>query len=327
MSVFISYRRTDTQQAAGRLADRLIERFGREAVVIDVDTDQVGRDYRTLISDYLEDADLVLALIGPRFMAEGPDGTRRLDQPHDALRLELTHALAREVPVVPVLVDDAELPDPDDLPDDLRDLVFFGSVDLAHHRFDRDYSFLEERVARFLEQAPVSAGPSGTDESPSAAAEKVEREAAEKAAAEKAAAEKAEREAAEKAEREAAEKAAVEKAEREAAEKVERGPAEKAAAETLTRIPAWGWLALAVVIAGLVVGVVILAVTGGSADPTEADIAAGVIACENGDWEACDDLVRWTSGGSVEWNLGATCGRRLSELRPGECVAIAAESG
>ena len=300
MSVFISYRRTDTQQAAGRLADRLIERFGREAVVIDVDTDQVGRDYRTLISEYLEDADLVLALIGPRFMAEGPDGTRRLDQPHDALRLELTHALARDVPVVPVLVDDAELPDPDDLPDDLRDLVFFGSVDLAHHRFDRDYSFLEERVARFLEQAPVSAGPSGTDESPSAAAEKVEREAAEKAA--------------------------VEKAEREAAEKVEREAAEKAAAETLTRIPAWGWLAVAVVIAGLVVGVVVLALTGGSADPTEADIAAGVIACENGDWEACDDLVRWTSGGSVEWNLGATCGRRLSELRPGECVAIA-ESG
>ena len=301
MSVFISYRRTDTQQAAGRLADRLIERFGREAVVIDVDTDQVGRDYRTLISDYLEDADLVLALIGPRFMAEGPDGTRRLDQPHDALRLELTHALARDVPVVPVLVDSAELPDPDDLPDDLRDLVFRGSVDLAHHRFDRDYYFLEERVARFLEQAPVSAGPSGTDESPSAAAEKAEREAAEKAA--------------------------VEKADREAAEKVERGPAEKAAAETLTRIPAWGWLAVAVVIAGLVVGVVVLAVTGGSADPTEADIAAGVIACENSDWEACDDLVRWTSEGSVEWDLGATCGRRLSELRPGECVAIAAESG
>ena len=306
MSVFISYRRTDTQQAAGRLADRLIERFGREAVVIDVDTDQVGRDYRTLISDYLEDADLVLALIGPRFMGEGPDGTRRLDQPHDALRLELTHALARDVPVVPVLVDDAELPDPDDLPDDLRDLVFRGSVDLAHHRFDRDYSFLEERVARFLEQAPVSAGPSGTDESPSAAAEKVEREAAEKAATEKAAAEKAEREAAEKAEREAA---------------------EKAAAGTLTRIPAWGWLAVAVVIAGLVVGVVVLAVTGGSADPTEADIAAGVIACEKSDWEACDDLVRWTSEGSVEWDLGATCGKRLSELRPGECVAIAAESG
>ena len=127
MSVFISYRRTDTQQAAGRVADRLIERFGREAVVIDVDTDQVGRDYRTLISEHLEDAQVVLALIGPRFMAEGPDGRRRLDQPHDALRLELTRGLARNVPIVPVLVDGAEMPDPDDLPDDLRDLVFRGS--------------------------------------------------------------------------------------------------------------------------------------------------------------------------------------------------------
>ena len=107
MSVFISYRRADTQQAAGRLADRLIERFGRQAVVIDVDTDQVGRDYRTLISGLLDDADVVLALIGPRFTAEGADGRRRLDRPHDALRLELARALARDVPVVPVLVEAA----------------------------------------------------------------------------------------------------------------------------------------------------------------------------------------------------------------------------
>ena len=70
-----------------------------------IDTDQVGRDYRTLISEHLEAAQVVLALIGPRFMAEGSDGRRRLDRPHDVLRLELTRALERNVPIIPVLVD------------------------------------------------------------------------------------------------------------------------------------------------------------------------------------------------------------------------------
>ena len=154
VTVFISYRRTDTQQAAGRLADRLIEHFGRDAVVIDVDTDQVGRDYRTVIRESLEHAEVVLALIGPHFFAKDPLGSQRLDNPDDPVRMELTRALAlREVPVIPVLVDEAELPLPEQLPDDVQDLAFRGAVELAHQRFDRDYEYLEAQVGRHLTSA------------------------------------------------------------------------------------------------------------------------------------------------------------------------------
>ena len=152
MTVFISYRRSDTQQAAGRLADRLTERFGSDAVAIDVTTNQVGRDYRSVIFDAIEHADVVLALIGQRFFAEGPDGSPRLVNPDDPLRLELSHALARRgVPVIPVLVDGAELPPRDSLPEDVQALTFRGAIELAHQRFDRDYEYLESQVARFLE--------------------------------------------------------------------------------------------------------------------------------------------------------------------------------
>jgi hypothetical protein len=149
--VFVSYRRADTQQAAGRLADRLIDRFGRDSVAIDVDTDQVGRDYRTLIAGHLERSGVVLVLIGPRFLAEEEGGLRRIDQPNDLVRLELARALERDVPVIPVLVDGALLPDHGQLPGDIADLVFRGSVELAHHRFDRDFDFLVERLERLFD--------------------------------------------------------------------------------------------------------------------------------------------------------------------------------
>jgi hypothetical protein len=159
VTVFISYRRSDTQQAAGRLADRLIERFGPDAVVIDVTTDQIGRDYRSVIFDSIENADVVLALVGPRFLVESPDGSRRLDDPDDPLRMELSRALARRgVPVIPVLVDGAELPARESLPEDVQALTFRGALELAHQRFDRDYEYLETQVARYLEpSAPAIA--------------------------------------------------------------------------------------------------------------------------------------------------------------------------
>ena len=71
-------------------------------------------------------------------MEPGSDGRPRIEKPNDALRIELGRALERDLPVIPVLVDGAELPDPNDLPEDVSDLVFRGSVELAHHRWDRD---------------------------------------------------------------------------------------------------------------------------------------------------------------------------------------------
>jgi hypothetical protein len=45
------------------------------------------------------------------------DGTRRLDDPDDFVRLELEAALARGIRVIPVLVDRAPLPRSDSLPE------------------------------------------------------------------------------------------------------------------------------------------------------------------------------------------------------------------
>ena len=43
--IFISYRREDTAGYAGRVSDRLSQRFGSEKIFIDVDTIEPGEDF------------------------------------------------------------------------------------------------------------------------------------------------------------------------------------------------------------------------------------------------------------------------------------------
>ena len=47
--VFVSYRRTDSRHAAGRLRARLAQEFGRDNVFYDVDSVAFGDDFREQI--------------------------------------------------------------------------------------------------------------------------------------------------------------------------------------------------------------------------------------------------------------------------------------
>ena len=45
-SVFISYRRLDNPDVAGRISDRLKDHFGKESVFFDLDSVRAGLDFR-----------------------------------------------------------------------------------------------------------------------------------------------------------------------------------------------------------------------------------------------------------------------------------------
>ncbi len=68
--IFISYRRDDTSGYAGRLCDRIRKEFGRENVFIDVDTLRPGDDFVDAINNSLEKCDLMLAVIGKRWLTD-----------------------------------------------------------------------------------------------------------------------------------------------------------------------------------------------------------------------------------------------------------------
>ncbi len=129
--IFISYRRSDSPDATGRIYDRLVAEFGKAQVFKDVDSIPLGRDFRGHLNDIVGNCGVMLAIVGPHWTeARNPAGQRRLEDPDDFVRIELETALARDIPVVPVLVGHAQIPVAADLPGSLASLVFRQSIEV-----------------------------------------------------------------------------------------------------------------------------------------------------------------------------------------------------
>ena len=93
--IFISYRREDSIGIAGRIYDRLCLKFGRESVFMDVDAIPLGVDFRQHLTDAVGQCDILLAVIGERWLTIADHGHRRLDNPADFVRIEIETALQR----------------------------------------------------------------------------------------------------------------------------------------------------------------------------------------------------------------------------------------
>jgi TIR domain len=150
-AIFISYRREDVEGHAGRLFQDLALQFGKGSVFMDVAGIHPGLDFRRVLEKQLASCGVLLAVIGDTWTSIKNDaGLRRIDDPADLVRLEIAAALRREIPVVPVLVRGARLPRQDELPDDLKDLVYRNAFELTHVRWESDVAALIEALRRVL---------------------------------------------------------------------------------------------------------------------------------------------------------------------------------
>lgn len=129
--LFLSYRRDDDAGFAGRLADALEEQFGVGSVFRDVDDIRPGEDFVQAIESHLRGVDAVLVMIGPRWLAAGAGGQRRLDDSGDFVRQEIQAALASGKPVIPLLVGGATMPGGADLPSAIAGLARRQAVVLS----------------------------------------------------------------------------------------------------------------------------------------------------------------------------------------------------
>jgi hypothetical protein len=137
--IFLSYRRQDSQSATGRLADHLDAHFGAARVFRDHDSIVAGEDFADAIRRSVEVATVLLVVVGTRWLnAADSAGRRRLDDPHDFVRLEIELALAGDVAVVPVLVEDATMPSETDLPSSLAGFSRCQAVELSETRWRYD---------------------------------------------------------------------------------------------------------------------------------------------------------------------------------------------
>lgn len=159
-AIFISYRRSDSAGESGRLSDDLIARFGPDSVFMDVDAIQPGRDFRKAIRENVGGCSVLLAVIGSEWLeAKSTGGVRRLDNESDYVRLEIATALARDIPVVPVLVRGARMPKADQLPEDIRELAYRNSVELTHARWKSDVQVLGQALSPYLTSEKAQAAP------------------------------------------------------------------------------------------------------------------------------------------------------------------------
>jgi hypothetical protein len=106
--IFLSYKRTDSPQAC-RVYDWLVQRFGEDAIFMDVAAIPVAVSYVEFIRAAIKACKLVLALIGPQWLT-------RVQDPNDPVRTELEIALANRITILPVLVGSTAMPSVDQLP-------------------------------------------------------------------------------------------------------------------------------------------------------------------------------------------------------------------
>jgi TIR domain len=152
--IFISYRRQDSAYAAGWLFDRLAERFGPEQIFKDVDSIDFGDDFVEEIGAAVGSTDVLLALIGDRWLAVADEhGARRLDDPEDFVRIEIEAALTRNVRIIPVLVEGATMPAEDQLPPSLAPLARRQALELSPSRFASDTGTLLRALDRAMVEA------------------------------------------------------------------------------------------------------------------------------------------------------------------------------
>ena len=152
--IFISYRRQETSHLAGRLYDRLADRFGENQVFIDVDAIGLGVDFGEEIRRAVAACKVLLAVIGPDWLTvTDVRGNRRLGDPDNIVRLEIEAALARDVRVIPILVEGASMPCWDDLPESLA-LARRNAPSIRHKGFRSDVGHLVAAIERTLAATP-----------------------------------------------------------------------------------------------------------------------------------------------------------------------------
>lgn len=156
-TIIISYRRTDSKWITGRIADRLERDCGKGDVFVDIDSIPLGMDFRDHLRNVLDRCDVLLAIIGPNWLARDESGEPRIFDPTDWVRLEIETALAKNIPVIPVLIDRTPMPKLSELPESMHAFAFRQAADLDTGRdFHTHMDRLVRAISKSAGQRPIT---------------------------------------------------------------------------------------------------------------------------------------------------------------------------
>ncbi len=151
--IAISYRRADSRAIVGRILDRLAEHYGEKEIFIDIEDIPFGIDFRKHIDDVLHQVQVLIVIIGKQWRGQSDGGPARIFEESDPVRIELQTALGSSIRIIPILIDDATMPQASELPDNLKEFSFRNAlrvdlgVDFKFH-IGRLISALDEIIGK-----------------------------------------------------------------------------------------------------------------------------------------------------------------------------------
>jgi TIR domain-containing protein len=152
--VFINYRTGDGEWPAAFLDDKFKRRYGADRVFRDATSLEPGRDFREELKRRLKRSAVLVVVIGPDWLtARDNAGRRRLDSSTDYVRMEIAESLSRDIPVLPVTLNDVRLPLADELPPDIGELAYRQSCVFRSRNYQADFS---EIVRIIDEEVPLA---------------------------------------------------------------------------------------------------------------------------------------------------------------------------
>jgi class 3 adenylate cyclase/tetratricopeptide (TPR) repeat protein len=147
-SIFVSYRRSDAPAHAGRIYDRLAERLGKDKVYMDLDSTVPGVDFGDVIEHTIAQCDALVAVMGRDWVSalRPSRRARRADGSEDWVRREIAAAIARNIRVIPVLVQGAKMPSSAELPDDIKGLARRHAIELSETAWSAQLGLLMDAL-------------------------------------------------------------------------------------------------------------------------------------------------------------------------------------
>jgi hypothetical protein len=153
--VFVSYRNGEPE-AVGAIRGELVKRFGRDNVFRSLDSARAGDRYPAMLLSALEGADVLVAVIGPGWLAADESGMRLIERAGDWVRMEIAMALRAGVPIVPVLLTGATPLAQNDLPADIQRLADTQALVVRDQGLDVDLRGLVWRIEQLAPMLGIS---------------------------------------------------------------------------------------------------------------------------------------------------------------------------
>ena len=162
LKIFINYRRADAGGSGLLLYESLAARFGPENVFLDVKTLQPGTKWLDEIRAAGSASTAFIALIGPRWASILAERAKGDEDDHVKGEIELAiKAANRGTPVViiPALLDGAEMPTEQEVPQPLRPLLARQTVPLRLNRWEADVEALIDTIEHVPDALAVQPPP------------------------------------------------------------------------------------------------------------------------------------------------------------------------